>query len=48
MTLQTVLYVLAALCFFLAAIGPAWVVVTERVNLVALGLFLLTLTLVIK
>lgn len=49
MSLQLVLYILAALCFFIAAIGPAaWAAVASKVDLVALGLFLLTLTLIIK
>ncbi len=38
-TLTTILFLLAALCFFIAACG-----VNTRVNLIALGLFLCVLT----
>jgi hypothetical protein len=43
MQLQLILIVLAALCFFVSAIG----VPVTRVNLVALGLFFWVLTLLI-
>jgi hypothetical protein len=40
MNASFILYILAAICFFIAAINVAW----PRVNLIALGLFFWVLT----